>query len=262
MPLRPNCRLGVIVIATNKYISYVPDLLASMRKHFNLGRVPICYFVLTNDRTFDGGHDVTTVHHAHSPWPSPTLHRYRAFLRNADRFAECSHLLYCDADMRFVGTVGPELLVPKGQLFGALSPGFSDPDIIRWLKKHWNVATTITPSGTPEVRRGSTAAILPFGSNPRYYCGAVQGGAKDAYLAAAKTMAANIDVDTANGVVAKHHDESHWNWLLWKTPPHTTLDSGFCYSVGLPWTHLLKTTPRILALDKPAEFDADKFARV
>ena len=81
---------------------------------------------------------------------------------------------------------------------------------------------------TYERRRESTAWIAPE-EGARYYCGAFQGGRTERYLEAVGVMAAQIDTDTAKGITAVWHDESHWNRYLIDHPPTLELSPSYCW---------------------------------
>lgn len=50
----------------------------------------------------------------------------------------------------------------------------------------------------------------------------------DAYLCFCETIRSMVDKDTANGIVALWHDESHTNRYFLDTPPFT-LSAAYCY---------------------------------
>src|SRR4051794_40894871 len=113
-------KVGLIIIATNRYIRLVPDLVESARRFFLRGH-DVTTFVLTNMPDAPAG--VVRVEHAHESWPRPTLHRYHAFLKHRELFAGCDYLFYCDADMRFASDVGDDIF---GDLVAVNHPGFYD----------------------------------------------------------------------------------------------------------------------------------------
>ena len=71
-------------------------------------------------------------------------------------------------------------------------------------------------------------------------------------MSACREMAENIDIDSANGIMAQWNDESHWNYYL-KQHPHKELSPEYCMveqmDLRQKWgiSHL---TPRLIALKK------------
>jgi histo-blood group ABO system transferase len=137
------------------------------------------------------------------------------------------YLFMCDADMRFVGTVGDEIL---GDVVATIHPGFfSQP-----------------ADGCSFDRNPNSRAFVRPGTGRRYYAGGFQGGRTEHYMAAVQTIAGRIDEDEANGVMALWHDESHWNRYLVDQPPMVELSPAYCYPEG--WR--LPFEQRLLALNK------------
>jgi hypothetical protein len=79
-------------------------------------------------------------------------------------------------------------------------------------------------------------------------------GYRDQAMDVCELLAHRIDRDTASGVLAVWHDESHLNW--W-TANHESklLVPEYCYVEGSE--NLAHLTARIVALDKPADFIAE-----
>lgn len=217
-------KIGVLVIATNKYIKYTFPLWESMKKHF-LTNHQVTMFVFTDKPDVPEG--TVRLEQAHMEWPKTTLLRNHIFLNNRSALEGMDYLYYSDADMLFVDTVGDEVL---GTLVATTHPGFYNKPRSEY---------------SYETRPESTAYIPPnegFG----YFAGGFNGGKKDEYLKMAETVRANIDADSAKGITAVWHDESHWNKYLTKNPPSTILSPSYCYqeSASLPFPK------KLIALDK------------
>ena len=217
-------KVGLLVIATNKYTSFLQPLISSADNYF-LKDQEVTYFVFTNkDLNLQSNRDIINTKVEHKPWPWMTFGRYEIFDNNADLFKNMDYLYYCDADMRFVGDVGTEIL---GDTVGTFHPGF------------------LGRRGTPEVRWNSTACVHAHESM-RYYAGGFNGGSRRGYLDMANTLAKNIRADEENGITAVWHDESHLNRYFCTKPPIVKLDPGYCY----PESWDLPFEKRLLALDK------------
>ena len=111
-------KIGLMVIATNKYISFVGPLWESAKKHFMAGTPhEVSMFVFTDAQTVPAG--TIRIHHEHAPWPAPTLMRYHAFVKAKDVLSKMDYLYYCDADMRFVGHARDESTSSPRGLMGS-----------------------------------------------------------------------------------------------------------------------------------------------
>jgi histo-blood group ABO system transferase len=217
-------RIGLLVIATNKYIKYTFPLWESAKTHF-LTDHQVSMFVFTNMPDVPVG--TNRVEQPHMEWPKTTLLRNHIFLNNRSALEDMDYLFYSDADMLFVDKVGDEVL---GSLVATLHPGFYNKSRSEF---------------SYETRPESTAYIPP-NEGVSYFAGGFCGGKKDEYLKMAETVMNNIDLDAQKGITAVWHDESHWNKYLTKNPPTIILSPSYCYqeSASLPFKK------RLLALDK------------
>jgi histo-blood group ABO system transferase len=201
-------KIGVLVIATAKYRRYIKPLLASIRRNFLVGH-DVTVFLYT-DGNIRPAPDLRVIPVVHSAWPGMAIRRHAIFNEHAAAFEEMDYLFYLDADMRVIGKVGEEFL---GDLVAVIHPGFHDQSRERF---------------TYEKRAESTACIQPW-EGTRYFCSAVQGGTRQHFLAAVSQMAAQIEADSARGVTAVWHDESHWNRYLIDRPPTLVLSPSYCW---------------------------------
>lgn len=221
-------KIGLIVVATGKYTSFVRPLWESALHHFFSGH-DIQLLLLTDDFGYrlDGCLNLPTPHY---PWPGPTLFRYRSLLAHSEIAARFDYLFQCDADMRFVGDVGEKIL---GELVATEHPGY-----LQTLPRNLNYE-----------RRLESLARVGKHEGERYHCGGFQGGSARRFLEAAERMAWAIDVDKEHGIIALWHDESHWNRYLVDNPPDRVLSPSYCYPET--WTYQrLPFERKLLALDK------------
>jgi histo-blood group ABO system transferase len=201
-------RIGLCVIATANYRMYIRPLLRSVRRNFLPGyEVTVLLFT---DGAIAAEEDLRVIPVEHSRWPGMAIRRYPLFREHAAVFERMDYLYYLDADMRVIDKVGPEIL---GDLVATVHPGFHDKPREKF---------------TYERRQESTACIEPD-DGIRYYCGAFQGGRTERYLEAVDMMAERIDKDTAKGITAVWHDESHWNRYLIEHPPTLELCPSYCW---------------------------------
>lgn len=223
--MKEKQKIGLLLIATNKYIDFLKNLISSADEFF-LVDCEVEYFVFTNhdDISISSNRKINTIKIKHEDWPWMTLGRYKIFSNNKDKLSKMDYLYYCDADMLFCDHVGPEI--------------FSD------------LVATQHPAhygrrGDPETNPRSLAFVSIF-EKMQYFAGGFNGGSSSEYLKMASKLSNNIQKDEDDGIMAKWHDESHLNRYLIDNPPTKILDPGYCYGESLrpPFK------PRLIALDK------------
>lgn len=200
-------KIGLLIIATNKYAQFVEPLISTADKYF-LPNEEVTYFIFTNQNI-----DIKTerkyikVETEHSEWPWMTLGRYRIFSNNSETLKEMDYLYYCDADMRFENLVGQEIL----------------SDLV--VTQHHGYYMM---RGTPETNPLSTACVRPD-EEMQYFAGGFNGGSSQQYLKMAKQLADNIDLDYSKGLIAVWHDESHLNRYVIDNKPSKILNPSYCF---------------------------------
>lgn len=223
-------KVGLLVVATGKYISFVQPLLNSANKHFCPGH-EVTYFVFT-DGVPPAYENVVKFHHERVGWPYDTMMRCAMYLKHAEELAQMDYLFACDADMLFVDRVGEEIF---SELVATQHPGF------------------VGKRGSYETSKASTARVKKS-EGEQYFAGGFYGGTVKEFLMMTRTMVTNIFTDLENGIIAVWHDESHLNRYFIDNPPTKILTPEYCYPES--WHHL-PYHKRLLALDKNhAEFRA------
>jgi histo-blood group ABO system transferase len=188
-------KIGLIIIATNKYRSFLPNLLSDIKKFF-LVNYEVEIFIFS-DQKVEGA---TWIPCEHKSWPWMTLGRYQMF----ENLPQKDYYYYIDADMRIQNPIGDEILTKR---LAAEHFGFKGG------------------KGTHETNPESLAYISE--NQPYVYCwGAFQGGSE--YLNDAKKLNDQIMKDYSKGIIATWHDESHWNKFLIDNPP--TIRLPYTYS--------------------------------
>jgi hypothetical protein len=184
---------GLIVIATGKvYRDYTKDMLESAYEYFHEDFDPLIFTDEPEDfLTFSYYGGGSVFYTKAKDYPNETLYRYHTMLEQEAELSKYDYLFYADADMLFVAPTTDEIL--HDGLVATLHPGF-------YGKK-----------GECETRQASTAYCV---DNMAYYAGGFQGGSSFWYLDAARVLRGRIQEDRNNNIVAKWHDESHWNCYI------------------------------------------------
>jgi len=216
-------KIGLLLIATGKYDVFIPPLLESAKKYF-MKNHEVTYFLFTDSDKFNNEENVIIIPKKHEPYPAPTLTRYNTFHNSKEILSKMDYLFYCDADMRFVGDVGDEILSER---VGTLHPGF------------------VGQRGSLETRPQSLACI-PDDVNMCYYAGGFNGGSSKSFLEMSDILDKNIKEDSERGITAIWLDESHLNRYFVDNPPTKSLTPSYCY----PESWDLPYEKKLLALDK------------
>lgn len=216
--------IGLLIVATGKYVSFVPELVTSAEKYFCKGH-KVTYFVFT-DGEFLHGKNVVVVPQARLGWPYDTMMRYEVYRKNKKLLESQDYLYACDADMRFCAKVGDEIL---GDLVATQHPGY------------------FQERGTYETNSASKACVYP-NEGKYYFAGGFYGGSTKEFFRMIDRVMSQIICDLKNGIIAIWHDESHWNRYCIDHPPTVVLSPSYCY-----YSHKhkkLACQPKLMALDK------------
>ena len=216
--------IALCIVATGKYDVFVGPLVASARQFFCTDQ-NVTFFVFT-DGNIEEGKDVVKVYQKRVGWPFDTLKRVHIYEAHAELFERMDYVFAIDADVRFVGKVGDEIL--------STLVGTQHPIVLSKEKFPF------------EKNRKSTAYIKPKERESKmYFAGAFFGGKREAFLKLIRGTKKQIDEDIINGVMAKWHDESHLNRYFMDHRPTRILDTSYCAPEG--WGI---ENRKILALDK------------
>ena len=217
--------IGLLIIATNKYVCFLQQLLESADNFF-LTKQNVTYFIFSDKELsfLNSKRKIITTKVDHKPWPWMTLERYEMFKNNKDILSKMDYLYYCDVDMKFVDFVDDEILDKR----------VSTQHPYRYGTR-----------GTPETNTNSLACVHPH-ENMEYFAGGFNGGISDEFLKMSDIISNNIKIDYSKGIIAIWHDESHMNRYFIDNPPTKILDPGYCYGENLN----IPFKKRLLALDK------------
>lgn len=218
-----GANVGLLIVATGKYIQFVPPLIASAEKHFCKDH-NVTYFIFT-DGELPAAENVITLYQPRLGWPYDTMMRNQAYASHADLLLTQDYLFALDADMLFVDDVGSEIL---GERVATQHPGF--------------VGKTKFPYET----NPHSTAYIPKHSGSQYFAGGFFGGSTLEFIHIVTTTTQNVYKDLEKGLIAVWHDESHWNRYCIDHPPTVILNPSYCY----PESWDLPYPKKLLALDK------------
>ena len=217
-------KIGLLIIATNKYVTFLQPLIESADKNFLLNE-SVTYFIFTNQNIeISSNREVVKINVEHKEWPWMTLGRYKIFSEYSNILQNMDYLFYCDVDMRFESVVGGEILSNR---VATQHPGYYEQ------------------RGTPETNPLSLACVFPH-EDMQYFAGGFNGGTSEEYLKMSEVISNNIDLDLSRDIIAVWHDESHMNRYFIDNPPTKILNPSYCY----PENWNIPFERKLLALDK------------
>lgn len=227
-------KIGIILIATggDQYTRFLSPLRQSI-----IDYMPDSDTILFTDDCQFKYLFAKTVYQTNLGWPRATLMRYHSMVKQEELLKQYSHVFYMDVDMLVASKIEHNEICGDG-ITATLHPGYVE---------------------TYERNPRSTAFVED--SEHNYYQGCFVGGETNAFLKMAKTIAANVDKDDGEGVMAIYHDESHLNRYLIDNPPVKILSPAYCFPgpahVRYPerWIQkpycLATYVPKIRHLEKP-----------
>lgn len=227
-------KIGILYICTGKYDIFWRDFYLSSEKYFMTWH-EIHYFVYTDAlEIFDErvNSRIHKIFQKNLPWPEVTLMRFDMFIKSEKILSDMDYLYFFNADLEFKQPIVDNIFLPpiSKELVATLHP---------W---YFNKSRKTYPY---ENNSFSTAYIDKF-SWVSYFAWWLMGWRTVNFLAACKHIHNNILLDIKNNIVAKWHDESHWNnYLVWRVDVHV-LSPSFLY----PEKSKLKIDRYIVIRDK------------
>lgn len=255
--------IGVVSVATNRYVDYWGRMARSADLHLFTGHDVVLHVFTDNiPGVLDVTPDLKRV--AVNPiriegltWPEATLLRYEVFSAYRAHLDQ-DVLVHLDADMLISADFGAELspIMWPGGIALVRHPGYRRPAGSRRARlyaSHPGVAMRDAYSmlrfggiGRWETDPASTA-FVPRGMRSTYVCGGTWFGLREPFLSMTDELASRTRRDLDRGHIAVWHDESHLNWFA-STTATELLDSSYCFAEGLPG--IAELSPRIVAVDK------------
>ena len=234
--------IGLCIVGTGKYITFVKPLLDSAEKYF-CPHHRKSYFIFT-DSTSEGLSDLLESSYADNivityqkrlGWPYDTLMRFSIYNQHKDLFASTDYMFATDADMLFIGTEGDEILQNR---VATQHPGFKK-NIPLW------------GSEPAYDRNKKSTAYVAYNEGTHYFAGGFYGGTTQEFIKMADIITRNILIDIEKqNYIAVWHDESHLNRYFIDNTPSIILDRSYCYPENGEQKGYPTCSAKLLALDK------------
>jgi hypothetical protein len=258
--------VGIIMVATNDYLSRWFDTAISLEQSAFLGCKDIRIHLFTNRlqeaqswASFNLKRIKLVVHQIDAwGWPEATLYRYRFFHESSDALSE-EILMYLDSDMQVMQDFANEVFTSDwdGGLALVQHPGYYRNSGVRGVYDYLTSPKMLLKDklyswrgnsglGAWEENKESSSYVEP-NKRKTYVHGAVWFGQRKQFLEMCKVLADNVSKDLEFGYIAKWHDESHLNWYC-ANRPHTLLDVRFSWFKG--FKNIRNVQPFICTVEK------------
>jgi hypothetical protein len=236
-----NKKIGIFYICTGKYDIFWNQFYESAEK-FLCPELEKHYFVFTDSEQIKEGKNISKIHQQRLGWPDDTLMRFHMFIGIKEKVIDMDYLFFFNANIQFRKKIKPNEILPNNneQLVAVIHPYYYDG-----------------PQGAPYENNILSLAYANPDMAKHYVQGCLNGGLTKHYMSMAEQLAANIDRDKQEGIIAKWHDESHLNAYMIAHSNYKVLNPGYAKPdgrKGLPFKE------RIVQLDKE-KFGGHTFLR-
>lgn len=206
-------KIGILIIATNKYIKFFSELEKDIYKHF-LQSEDVNIILFTNNLKYKPKNKNTTIIKIkHEKWPYTTLKRFEYFNNAKNDIKKFDYIFYLDVDMKIINPVENNILA---NLIGTTHPGYSDSENIYF------------PTSQNKESKAYIDEKEKLTLNT-YFAGGFFGGQKTFFLKLIEILDHNIKLDIKNNAIPTWHDESHLNKYFSINPPDKILSSYYCF---------------------------------
>ena len=205
--------IGILTIATGKYLNYVESLIESCEKNFLTGHGKN-YFIFTDGNLESKFKNVYLINQNQLGWPFDTMMRFHMFNSIKDDLERMDYLFFFNANMLVVEEVNDSILPnnSNSNLVAALHPGYINSENYRM----------------PFEGRIESSFFVKPGDRKKYVQGCFNGGRSKDFLEMCEKLKILIDKDVSNGIIPIWHDESALNWYLKDKSP-LLLDPTYAY---------------------------------
>lgn len=209
-------KIGLLIVATNKYTQFLPELIKSLDKHFLINEdVTYCIFTDKIETVFNENEQtkrrLRVFKIDHMAWPGPTLYRFHFFESYKKSFNTFDYYFYIDADTLIKENISSEEII--GDRVGVQHCGF------------------VNKRGSYEGRPTSVCYVGP-NEGENYFGGGFWGFSNKEFWKFLKKGIEMIAIDASNGITPEWHDESVLNRYLIDNPPTKILTPSFHYPMN------------------------------
>lgn len=226
--------VDLLIVATNKYIKFLPELIDSVRKNF-ITNAEVKIHVFTDrikdcDLLLSQSGPVLFHEVEHKEWPYATLFRFHFFKKYFNEI-KGHYVFYIDADTIIKAPITDEILSPAT------------------VVQHCGF---VNGGGSWETNRKSTCYVTEY-EKTKYFGGGFWGFDRSNFKTVSNRAVVMIDEDLRNEILPVWHDESVLNKIMTFIKPNIILSPSYHWPENNPriwnsWPE--KYECKILLLDK------------
>lgn len=221
----PKLNIGVCVMATGRYIEFIPSFIEHAKKNF-LTNHNITFYIFTDGKLdFIPDKNIKIIYQKKLGWPYDSLDRFSIYKHHANTWSFNDFMFSVDADIRFINKIGEEILSER---VGVLHPCF------------------INKRGSYESKNKRSTAYISKHEGTHYFTGAFYGGNSREFYNLITILSNAVNLDKHNQVMPIWHDESQLNRYFVDNKPTKILPCKYYYPELWPNASSMK----VLALEK------------
>jgi len=206
-------KIAILTISTGNYIKLVDNLISTININF-LPSYEKTIFVFSDSNIINNCNNVIPI--LHLPWPLSTLLRFYYFNKINNILKTFDYIYYIDCDMIVYDLVDNEIIPTDNEIVAVEH---------YWEYNSDNLYERENPKSTAYV---DTKNLSNF-----TYCQCCFFGAKsNIFLKMSSILEQNINIDLKNNIIAKWHDESHFNKYI-TSHPKKILHNGYAHPANI-----------------------------
>jgi len=205
-------KVGILYICTGKYDIFWKDFYLSSEKYFlneegenKIKNLEKHYFVWTDAEVIFGEKENKNIHRIYQEnlgWPGNTLMRFDMFLKRRTDLKEMDFIFFFNANCLVIKNISSQEFLPdinrEEKLLATLHPGFFNKDREKFTYDE----------------NEESLAFIEKDKGKYYFAGGLNGGIGEEFFKACQNMNEKIKKDLSKEIIARFHDESHWNKYL------------------------------------------------
>lgn len=237
--------IGILYLCTGEYSAFWNQFYQSCEKYFLIDYQKNYYVFTDKNEEIDmfDSPNIKTIYISALPWPLITLLRFHYFLMIENDLHKNDFLIFFNANSSFNSIITATDFLPKleqGQHFSVVTHAGYFQDKPRFY---------------PYERRKISSAYVSYSEGKVYAIGAVICGITPYFIEMCKVLQKNIESDLNKCIIAKWHDESHYNKFILYRDDIRILSPAYYY----PDDYEIPFERRIVSIRKQIYFDVCKF---
>lgn len=194
-------KVSIVLIATGKYVYFLPNLFESLRLFLPQTNKNIYIWTDREKEIPESDFPVIITKIYRKGFPGDTLYRFRYFNMRKNELLNSDFCFYMDVDLEIIKQIDNNFLPTEKKMIVIKHPGSS-----RVVKEQ-------TKNDCSLEKNRFSNAFVENQVHP-YVCGGFFGGCSDEFIKMSIELDRRIKEDDRKEILAIYHDESHLNWYI------------------------------------------------